>query len=264
MAKTKKEDLNLLFTFLTSLLGVWYFILLYIIDTTKLEPSNHDLFVISVVHYLVFFLLTINITLFFIVGLEEVSPKSKLTIFFIKHKTDLKKILYLTWLPVIILSIITYTFNHILSFSFKKFESYIILFLLGSFLILLVRVKGSLSQIALYITLILFSYVYIFFMSVIFCDIDIKPDKELYDVTEKAYFTIHPKGYLFNPIITKIQFDFRTVDSTNSNIMNTINVDLKKYNIQGTFPKYLSVDFHDQVFSVKRTKYYPVFLKSIN
>lgn len=118
-SKFQKEDLALLFTFLTTIVGIWVFILIYIIDSSKPYSINYNLTVLATIHYLLFLLLLANMLLVFIAGLDKVSFLNRAKLLFNKQRINLKDFVYTSWLPIVSMSIISYTINHIISYKYK-------------------------------------------------------------------------------------------------------------------------------------------------
>lgn len=53
------------------------------------------------------------------------------------------------------------------------------------------------KHIFIYALIVLPSFIYTIAMSIIFCDVEIKTDKDIYNTTDTAYVTLQQKGYVF-------------------------------------------------------------------
>lgn len=267
-----KDDLGLLFTSLTTIVGLWYFLLIYIIELSKNDPANYDLLVLGQIHMLVFVLLFINLTLMFIIGLESIHPDNHPFKKILSIKFRLKQLLFSLWYPIILLSVINIIINRFLSLFEVYFKIAHTLELLLSLIFLYFFIEWKVMNfnrtykgVMMVIFTLPLGFIYIIMMSFLFCDVEIKSDKEIYEVNEKAHFIIKHKGYILNPRIESVEFCFYPViskDSAQTRFIEMVSVDLATAPfINKGAENLLSIKFSGQLFSTERVKYYPIYIK---
>lgn len=268
--KNKIEDLELLFAFLTTLIGVWLYMLFYILEVSKNEPANIDLFFLGMVHYYIFYFVIINLTLLAITGIENI-PTNFLFKKVVGYKDSLKKALFTYWYPVLIIAVLGLVFNRIFSLLFKDIDdiSVILVSIIGIlhywYIMKTRQSKLSAKGFFLLFTFHLSSFIYVMLMSIIFCDIEVETEQKIYSSKGKIHAIINRKGYIFNPNVKEIHFCFNPIkeDYIENNYVEFLSIDVKDYESSISFngKNYISVIFKDQITGIRRTTYKPIYIK---
>jgi hypothetical protein len=105
--------------------------------------------------------------------------------------------------------------------------------------------------------------IYIMIMSFLFCDVEIKSDKEIYEINETAHFIVKHKGYIFNPRIQSAEFCSNPVVSTDTIMfieLVSVNLSEEPFIERGS-ENLFSIKFNGQLIDTDRVKYYPIYVK---
>ncbi|TAK63896.1 MAG: hypothetical protein EPO24_03710 [Bacteroidetes bacterium] len=259
IAKTL-PGIELLFGILTSVIALWYVILIRIFDVSLENPASYSLMALGIAHYLVFIIISISSLILWIKTISFVSTRN-INQSVQNFAFEASSFVLRWWLPIALIAITTLAISFILEYS----ENPSIILYISVFFILSILlgaayiIHGSLREFSdqehtgVFFVLFILCMPYITGMSIIFSDVNIFTDKQFYDFEDTIKISVKPNGYIFNPSIRNVYFNFDNSRPLYHN-QTEISFSLMEYHSGNSYSNYLSVEFEPQIFDYLKRK----------